>query len=228
MLINFIRVVAIINALFLIAGQGPWHTGTSGTFDTALMALTVPFFFNGLWIIGLLPIGVAIGMQGEGTAYAVLAAQLLGALPWAVALLLSTPAIIYFPWKHLLQDHMLRIKMWTTYLGHWWEVAPMFIGFGHDTFRFRGPHFEIEGKRFAWAHNDWLEFLFDYGFVGLSFALAVYFFLLYRSRSDTKIFSALLGFGVCMFFYSPLRVITGQIIFATIILEFYMMARRSS
>jgi O-antigen ligase len=81
---------------------------------------------------------------------------------------------------------MDRFQFWTTYLKWWlegtwsgpeemgsWAVkANHWIGTGAGTFRHLGPEIQIkyhltEGKWWPWAHNDWLQILFETGYIGL-------------------------------------------------------------
>jgi hypothetical protein len=56
-----------------------------------------------------------------------------------------------------------------------------------------------------WAHNDYLQVLFDHGAVGLGMLLSVFIFAAYASTSRRPLFCALMGYGGTMFFNFPLH-----------------------
>ena len=64
--------------------------------------------------------------------------------------------------------------------------------------------FKVHGVD-LWMHNDWLQILFELGWVGLISAMTLYFFLLVWSIRHMYLFCALLGYGFCMFGNFPLH-----------------------
>lgn len=238
-MITFVRLAILANVLWVWAyPTRALHTGATPTFDAALMATALPLFLNfdfsklknicwntAAWYV--LATAIYFGpLNGGATVVAVFLAQGMGYLflknkkLFILSFILGFVGFLY-TWKDLLRDNMTRIKMWATYLGHWYDYSPLWIGFGSDTFRFRAPPLAVEHLHYTWAHNDWLEILFNNGILGLVAALTFFCYLLWVSRKNTRNFCAILGFGTCMFFYAPLRVITGQLIFVAVVWEIY-------
>lgn len=58
---------------------------------------------------------------------------------------------------------------------------------------------------YFWMHSDWLEILFQYGFIGLALALALGARVLSWARHEPTLVAALLGYGGMMLANYPLR-----------------------
>lgn len=117
----------------------------------------------------------------------------------------------YFSVKNYLDSGGRYIKWIQVY--DWWSThASNYFGWGlGGTFHW-GSYVNMlhanPGEQisvFMWMHNDWLQTLFDLGWVGLFFTCLSYLYLLIKCRKNAAIFSSLLSFGAMGLFNYPLR-----------------------
>lgn len=115
-------------------------------------------------------------------------------------------------WKHpeYLNDST-RFMNWKHYLKYFWENN-IWIGNGAGTFKGLGPMIQgLYGEKkewLFWAHNEYLEILFEYGIVGFTLfmsSLAVLVRLTYTTAYKGKHRAALLGIMACAVTDYPLR-----------------------
>lgn len=106
---------------------------------------------------------------------------------------------------------------------HIWELAVEFIqtegkrfGQGIGTFHVYGPTLQlaelmrqglkdVEIPGFMWMHNEWLQVLFEAGYLGLGMAAAVFTTAIYEARKAPAKFAALMTFGALAFTQPLLR-----------------------
>ena len=62
-----------------------------------------------------------------------------------------------------------------------------------------------DGVYFIWLHSDWLQTLFEQGFIGFNIILFMYLHALNRSRFNPKLFAALAAYGAFAVANIPLR-----------------------
>lgn len=103
-----------------------------------------------------------------------------------------------------------RYQAWPLFLHFWHDTFPWWLGSGFGTFKLWGPTTQLwyhwqEGKFWLWAHNDWLQILFELGVPGLILALVLAFQLLRRTWNAPSIFAALVALGVVMLGNYPLH-----------------------
>lgn len=64
---------------------------------------------------------------------------------------------------------------------------------------------QFKGSIFPFMHNDWLEIVFNEGWVGFTLALLAYLHALFRSFNRRYLFTALFVYGLTMLVQFPLR-----------------------
>ena len=87
-----------------------------------------------------------------------------------LALGLSLGSLVDSAWT--IPSRVSRFDFWPKIFVFWWEHLNRFYGAGTGAFRHLGPNlqqvikFDV-GSWWYWAHNDWLQILFETGFLGL-------------------------------------------------------------
>lgn len=76
-------------------------------------------------------------------------------------------------------------------------------------------------------HNDWLQILFELGFVGLVLSMGVFLGLLWRARRHPEVFALVCGLGVMGLGYHPLRHIVTQVLVVCVIRTVYLPRREA-
>ncbi len=107
----------------------------------------------------------------------------------------------------------IRYEMWPMFIRAWidrgWTV--WVFGDGAGSFKYYGPKTQIEhhfreGQWMLWTHNDWMQLLFEYGWIGLSLSLLVYGLLLKRSLGRPALFASVVATGIVMVGNYPLHI----------------------
>lgn len=201
--------------LVTFLGYGVMHRES---FDTALMALCLPFGPLGLVIPGILVILTRHGttaMMIMGAQFLVLALQ--GRARWkaTVFILVALAALAWHyhhgPWL----DGGERLAAWWRYMGYWatnWKN--IVFGMGAGSFMWTSLLIdEFNAPMFLQMHNDWLQILFEYGTIGLLLAVCT----LRRVKREWVIGVA----SACVFAltYHPLRFFPSAVVVAAIFVE---------
>lgn len=99
-----------------------------------------------------------------------------------------------------------RYVFWPHILKEWYENASLLFGAGTGSFRHLGPNMQQKinfemGQWWYWAHNDWLQVLFETGIFGLISALAIWVQGVKRSYQalDLGLCASLVALGVVGF-----------------------------
>lgn len=150
-------------------------------------------------------------------------------------------AILFFSVGYLyvgnqLFSDSLRFICWD-WSWNWWKVgANKLFGTGAGTFWGLGPWIQIkelalacdgslaqtascaiakkvyqENNYYTFMHNDWLQSLFEYGFVGLSFFTITFFRCIQRSFSKPWLISSVITFSAVSFINMPARYVLTSI-----------------
>ncbi len=108
-----------------------------------------------------------------------------------------------------------RFTAYRFFMGWWWKEpdSSLFIGRGFGSFLQYGQMIQrqegvyLGGEGFKWLHSDWLQILFETGFLGLVGALAVFWQAVYRAYRQGRhnLVAALLTFAAVMVFQFPWR-----------------------
>ena len=127
------------------------------------------------------------------------------ALPVAVGL------VGFYQWDNLIEDTG-RFNNWDIIL-NWWEARASWsfgtgIGTGFGLFPNAQALYYGFGNKFQvflFMHNDWLQILFETGYVGLLSVVATFFWLLCKAYSNPYLLASLAGFGAMAMVNYPLQ-----------------------
>jgi hypothetical protein len=183
------------------------------SFDNAFLALLLPFAAWWLWI----PAAASIVFHHGTTALLMMAIPLIYTFPWVS--LMASPVALYLAWIYRIQLTLGlsdRLHAWIRYMDFWKASGArnMLLGVGPGSFAWCSmivDHFK--GEAFFYMHNDWLQILFEYGWVGLGLAGWVFIDAFKTSRIRPILLSAAV-FGLT---YSPLRFFPSAFMIALII-----------
>jgi hypothetical protein len=213
--------ISSVVTLFQLGGA-PWtRMGVSGnsSMNGCLIALTLPIALHRLGK------GVAPkAMQGVMLALALVAIfatqasipvgvlaliTFYSATWWLAPMSLSVIALGYFLDPAFLSSSG-RFQGWSMITKWWWESGHILTGWGtgagaviFNEQRQANPAF----KHMAiWAHNDFLQVLFDNGVAGLLAMLAVMLAAMIHSYARPWLFKSIIAYAATMFFNFPLHV----------------------
>lgn len=203
------------------------------SFDTALLALCIPFVE--WWLV--VPAVITILFHHGSTALMMLAtyALILGlrTKTYRIVTYLALPvcaAAAYFhshgPWL----DGLERLRVWGHYMerwagwggsignvyGHHWGVLKValescdwktiFLGAGPGSFMWFSLMIDnYKPPMFLHMHSDWLQILFELGVVGLVLALGTFGVALKKAWRDTPLLMGVVGTAAFALTYHPLR-----------------------
>lgn len=128
----------------------------------------------------------------------------------AVAVFLQASGLYQGGFGHFIDDSG-RYTQWDLFLKFFFEKANLWTGTGMGTFERLGPmiqHSSAEARRngfFIWAHNDWLQILFEMGFIGLGLSALFLAKLSARSFPTPWKMATLASFAVAMLFQMPMH-----------------------
>lgn len=200
--------ILFTTAVTYVLGYGfEGYLGNWGMNICLLVCLT-PFVPRFMWFIS----GTLVLLSGASTAYAVGAAVLFSEFRgrWRMVIpgLICVALIAGFMNPGLLNDSE-RFKNWILYWNYWKQNSLLF-GFGPGSMGPIGPYLQgINGERqnwLLWAHNEYLQILFEFGICGfVLFALSCWSIL---SSSYTRLkpyFSLFIGVLTCAITNYPFR-----------------------
>lgn len=190
----------------------PWDS-VSTSFDTATMALFIPFSPIWLWPLSLLTIVTHHG----STALLILLAECFALffvkLGWKKTFAAILPvticlfALAYFHSNSAYLDGSERLHNYARFMefpNRLWNFKVFGVGAG--SFQWISLMLDNFGSlNWVWMLSDWLQITFDLGRVGLALAIATFATAIYRVRDDAQLLAAVLGAGAFMGPYHPLR-----------------------
>lgn len=226
-------------------GKGIGFQGWT-SFDTAFIALCLPFVH---WGVGLVALATIASHHGS-TAFVIIIAQ---CFAYAIKvrkvrkyLLLLVPAFLYLSHKHQLNawfDSGERLATYKRFMTFWWtsgegmsdvgqtEKAIMLsqplwqrllVGTGPGTFMWLSAMLsKFQPPIWLQLHSDWLQILFELGLAGFLLAIATVSGLIKRAWSNKKLFAAVMGLIAFGITYHPLRFFPSAFICAMIASEVY-------
>lgn len=209
--------VFIIDAVAILFG---WRGITWGlSFDSAFIALLLPTFYRPTWyhrVLTALAL-VAIYKVGGATAYLVIGLMLVGAAitykNW-LWLTICCPlfAVGYWSLGYELYRSPGRLAMWVAWFKWWLHSANHYIGTGPGSFEWLANTIYSDTGGYTFAHNDYLQILFECGIVGIVLALGTIVEALWSLRRNHVIFTTAVGYLAFMCTYSPLHVFPGMLL----------------
>lgn len=97
-----------------------------------------------------------------------------------------------------------RLRFWSEILQWWYDSGQWFTGLGNGTAQMIFPNKSPTG--YPWAHNDFIQILFENGILGLLSVLYFVWYLFKRSKRHLDLRAAFVSFLVCAFFNMPLHI----------------------
>jgi hypothetical protein len=194
--------------------------------SACLTAVTAPLIRrvrpNRKWLaLPILAVVLSKTSMGIGTMAVVLAA--LYARGWKswVALSIGTVFSAAFVGKDFLSTNG-RMDEWKIAMSWWWKDANHWIGTGAGSTFFLLPdlqrtHQPWSNSFFMFLHNDWLQTLFEQGYLGLSALLLLFFCAINRAARNRSLLASLLGYGASGVGNFPLHLPTHAFLGATLV-----------
>jgi O-antigen ligase len=139
-----------------------------------------------------------------------------------IPVLLFLVAVLVIP--HIFSDS-LRFIMWKMAMSAWSQqsIVTQLFGTGLGTYSILGPmiqlqnHFTSNGF-YIWMHNDWLQCMFELGYVGFTIILIYSILILRRAyKKSAYLFSSLATFFVVAGMNYPTKAIPSAIIMILLI-----------
>ncbi len=187
------------------------------SFDTALIALCMPFIPIQLQIAGFITIVTHHGY----TALMILAAELLAiaircksARIWCAISFTAIASAILLHHEYGTD----RINHWVRYMEFWrsdWRY--IIAGVGPGTFMLMSMLIDkFQPPLFLYMHNDYLQVLFELGLVGFVLMICLMARAIRGSWGNTKLLAGVLGASAFGLTYSPLRLFPSAMLIAMI------------
>lgn len=219
-------VICLVASVWTITQIGaiPWkRAGFVGnaSMNGSLVAITLPFALTSMggrkrWLFAITAT-VAVVLTGASVPVGVLAlvmAVLLIArryVPLLLILLSSLFSVAYAVQGNVLFNPSGRFGQWKILMDWWsWSASPWF-GAGAGTSVVLMPYAQklagVKDGFYMWAHNDWLQILFEQGVVGFAAAILAVcgvIFLTVKKR-DRTLLAALVGYAGMAVFNYPLH-----------------------
>ncbi len=213
-----LEAVAVIDALLVLKfGFGIFN---ARTMDTTFLSIMTPVILRRRFM-GILTIGLflyVIYSYGEVMAWSTLIGATMAGLflkvRWAfwLALAASPMAVLKV---YTLVDKGSRPREWVHLMNWWWDHANVWVGTGPGSFEWLGPWIEIKAGMtndlYMSMHNDHLQLIFEYGFVGYVLFATLFAQALWSSRREVWLFASLVGFSVAMIGYFPVQYMASQV-----------------
>lgn len=146
-------------------------------------------------------------------------------------LALAAATFVYFNPEYL--NDSARFKNWKLYMEYFFRANREVLGMGAEVFKSFGPYLQtVHGEKheyLLWAHNEYLEILFNYGFVGVTLVVStvlggIYF--AYRRRNMAVVYG-LLGMSAMAITNYPLRLAPTAIVCLLLLHEAYRPWRKA-
>ncbi len=234
--------IVLLNCLSVIAiGHGIFN---AGSMDTAVAALFVPaaiqsrrgFQFRRYqgWLPAVVLLG-AIAANRGATAFAMLFVMGLVqffyskrkglVLAFCAVVLAGGISVMLFRHVHT-DDRALwnwtsgRIQNWQEMFAWWGPHANHYLGTGTGTYVWISPAITLNSRHdfiFLWMHNEYLQALFEQGFIGLSLFLLVGVSALVKSASNQWLFTTFAGLSVFCLTQYPFRFFLTQFVIVCLV-----------
>ncbi len=195
-----------------------WWVITNASLDACFVALMFPIIWTitkrkkWLQITTGLIVCASVILAKSNTALIVL---LISSFPiFSYKLFFLSPLSYFFLGNKFAQD-LGRYHNWERMFTFWNDNINHFIGSGPGTYwvisQLLQAH-KIGDAVFAWMHNDWLQVLFEQGYIGLGCVFFLYFSMLYKSFKRPILLSMIIGYGVIALTLYPLHLFMFQLL----------------
>ncbi len=135
------------------------------------------------------------------------------------ALIMLIPALFILPIHYFygvkFAENYGRFANWKSMMSFWHEHINPFIGGGPGTYWIYAQLVQIHkpgDNVWLWMHNDFLQILFEQGYIGLVSVLYLYGMMMFRAFKKPLLFSMTLGYGLIAFTMYPLHLFFFQIL----------------
>lgn len=137
--------------------------------------------------------------------------------------LLPFAAIPFFVKDHFLNDNG-RHEVWKLMMGFWADRSDQLFGLGGGTFFYAGPVIQLRSGYqynilFGFMHNEYLQLLWEQGYVGFALILATGLATLKRSLDRPWLLASLFTYGFIMLTQYPFRFFSSALIGALLVRE---------
>jgi O-antigen ligase len=210
--------LAIVNAFWILI-EWPFHEPQGMLFNASmsgcLNAAIFPLFWSKkkapLVSALLIPLSIVACHQSQPLALLFIPIGLycIRRKEWDSLLIAAAVSLAlgYFLCGDALFHSSGRLQVWADIYRFWIGADSKLLGLGLGSFYYLGPLLTVQKYHlgFLWAHNDWLQILFEQGIVGLVLAVATFqraLVLIYRREA---LFSSLFVFGCFMIANFPLH-----------------------
>ncbi len=113
--------------------------------------------------------------------------------------------IDFFNTNGRLHNWINIMDWWDKRANHWFGAGP---GTGSNLFpaiQYIYPRNVTEYEAYLWLHSDWLQILFELGWVGLASAVLAYGYVCIKASRSRAVFASVAAFGAAMLPNYPLR-----------------------
>ncbi len=132
----------------------------------------------------------------------------------AVISIISIVPLYYFFGMKFAENYG-RFGNWQTMMGFWKDNINHVLGSGPGTYWVYAQSLQahkVGDVVFTWMHDDWLQVLFEQGYIGLVSVLFLYGMMIYKSFKQPILFSMVIGFGLISLTMYPLHLFFFQLI----------------
>lgn len=194
------------------------------SFNTALIALALPFVTPWLWI----PSIITIATHHGSTAMLIVIFQLSTFalknrrfFKYFLGSAVVFAGLMKFHSSSSMLDGGERIAKWTSYMSIWSsEWLTTVFGVGPGTFMWMS--IEKDAYRpplFLMMHSDWLQITFEWGLIGLGLTIGSFFVAVRRSWNNPPLLCGLFGLAAFMMTYHPWRFFPSAFLAAVIVAQ---------
>lgn len=235
-LVVSLLVLGYLNSfLVLYFGHGIFH---ASSMDTAATALFFPLFVDacrlaerrGAWLFLLPPIAAILFRHGS-TAFAMLFVMGLAQIFYSKRkvlycslsfVVLAVGGALYYHYVATVLgfDQLTsgRAFNWSEGFTWWAQNANQWLGTGTGTYQWIGPSVHNQKTLiFLWMHNEYLQALFEQGWLGLGLFLLVGGLALKKSFATRWLFTSLVGLSVACLTQFPFRFFVTQLFIVLLI-----------
>lgn len=203
------------------------------TFDATIMACLLPWFFFGklkktyLWPCVIMLIFSIFGMKARTAGICLYTTMLLWSIyqkkypiMWSILAL----SIVGFVWKGdvlLYSNPGGRLDMWSTYFNNWWQHANHWFGTGFGSFQTFSIQMPMDGQIYRSMHNDYLQILFESGYIGLFIFCLVTARIFWKAKETLLGITSITAYFVACQFYFPLHYFISQFLLILNLIEVF-------
>lgn len=203
------------------------------SFDNALIALCLPFVGP---VVAILSLVTITSHHGSTAILMALIVEFVLIWSWAAktdnqnrarlagitatAILAILPVALYFRGHDLLLGAPERFAAYHRYMGFWsHSLQNILIGTGPGTFMWCSLAIDrFQAPAFLAMHSEWLQVMFELGFIGWALMLAV-FIQAIRGAKKPQVLAGVLAAGVFALTYHPFRFFPSAFLIALIVRE---------